>query len=127
MNDRVVSGATYPSVASRGTSGVGADKNNKRQNEPSLPTASVLVTNLIEQYGALGKVHHALATRAITRSGAHAQSNQVTARHNVLESERRRSDCFDLRQGAAGRSQRPVAVHWRVLGQAAGFRLSLNV
>jgi alanine dehydrogenase len=53
--------------------GVGADNPDKRELDPELMAASVLVVDVLEQCAAIGDLHHALAAGAMTRDAVHAE------------------------------------------------------
>jgi len=59
--------------------GVGADNEHKQELDPALLAHATVVTDITEQCAAIGDLHHAVATRAMTASDVHAQLGEVVA------------------------------------------------
>lgn len=58
---------------------VGADSEDKQEIEPTLMAMAKVVTDLTEQAGRIGDLHHAIAAGAMTREAVHAELAEVVA------------------------------------------------
>jgi alanine dehydrogenase len=58
---------------------VGADNPEKQELDPALMAAGLVVTDLTEQCAAIGDLHHALESGAMTRDAVHAELADVVA------------------------------------------------
>jgi ornithine cyclodeaminase/alanine dehydrogenase-like protein (mu-crystallin family) len=59
--------------------GVGADNEHKQELEPDLLAHATVVTDLTDQCGAIGDLHHAIVAGAMSASDVHAQLGEVVA------------------------------------------------
>ena len=60
---------------------VGADSPDKRELDPALVAASVLVVDVLEQCASIGELHHALDAGVVTRRSVHAElADLITGR-----------------------------------------------
>lgn len=59
--------------------GVGADNENKQELDPQLLANSTVVADLIDQCGAIGDLHHAIAANIMSRGDVYAELGQIVA------------------------------------------------
>ncbi len=58
---------------------VGADNEHKQELEPALMAAATIVVDSLEQCAAIGDLHHALASGAVSIGQVHAELSEVVA------------------------------------------------
>ena len=58
---------------------VGSDSADKRELEPAILFSAKVVADSLDQCAEIGELHHALASRAIERSGVHAELSELCA------------------------------------------------
>jgi alanine dehydrogenase len=105
---------------------VGADNEEKQEIDPSLLAASKLVTDLTEQCAAIGDLHHALQSRAMTRDDVHAELGEIIAGRKSARTSDEEIIVFDSTGTALQDVAAAVAVYRRALGQSEGLRFSFN-
>jgi alanine dehydrogenase len=59
--------------------GVGADNEDKQELDPALMAQATVITDLTEQCSAIGDLHHAIASGAMSRADVHAEIGDVIA------------------------------------------------
>jgi len=106
--------------------GVGADSEIKQELDPALLASSTLVADLVDPCCAIGDLHHAIAAKAMSRAGVHAELGQVIAGLKCGRSHEHEVTVFDSTGTALQDAAAAAAVYEEALkeGDCAGFSFS---
>ena len=104
---------------------VGADNPQKQEIDPALMAASTVVVDILEQAEAIGDLHHAIETGAMTSSDVHAELGDVVASRAAGRTSDDEVIVFDSTGTALQDVASAAVVYTRALERRMGVMLEL--
>jgi alanine dehydrogenase len=104
---------------------VGADNENKQEIDPELFRSSRVVVDSLEQCSAIGDLHHAIDSGAITRDGVHAELGEIVAGHKSGRQNETETIIFDSSGVALGDVAAAALVYERAIELRRGVATKL--
>jgi alanine dehydrogenase len=104
---------------------VGADNPSKQEIDPWLLASGKIVVDILEQCAAIGDLHHALETGAVTREGVHAALGEVITGRKPGRTSEEEIFIFDSTGTALQDVAAAAVVYERALRAGRGVKLNL--
>jgi ornithine cyclodeaminase/alanine dehydrogenase-like protein (mu-crystallin family) len=105
---------------------VGADSEHKQEIEPALLAQAKVVTDLTDQAGRIGDLHHAIEAGAMRASGVHAELAEVVAGRKPGRSSAEEITIFDSTGTGLQDVAAAIAVYREALKARAGQDFALS-
>lgn len=105
---------------------VGADAPGKQEIDPRLMAEARVVTDLTEQAGAIGDLHHAIAAGAMAREAVHAELGEILAGRKAGRTSEAEIFVFDSTGTGLQDVAAAAAVYRRALQEQAGRHMLFN-
>lgn len=105
---------------------VGADSPDKQELDPALLAEAVVVVDVLEQCAAIGDLHHALASGALSREDVHAELAEVVTGGKPGRRSPEEITVFDSTGTALEDVAAAVVVYERAVREAIGLRVALG-
>ena len=105
---------------------VGADSPDKQELEPAVLASSKVVVDVLEQCAAIGELHHALESGALSRAGVRAELGQVVAGRKAGRTSSMEIAVFDSTGTALQDAAAAALVYEKALRAGAGTGIALE-